>query len=341
MKLNPVLPVIILIIFTLSLSASPWPSEVEEVKIPENSSVSVDGDLTSGKLITDLSWASSSSVACFPATQNESFRGKHVFYGTYIPPYSIMKITVIPEPGMDISLYAYTTSTKDFNRLPPKLYSCGGCEASYNNGKPNPGKEESVEINAIRNPYNVVIGVAGPKGITSGKYKLKIDLKTKAKEPEVKGELNVTEIKNEGKEVQVKGNLKNGQLMPVEWANSSQTACFPATQNENFRGNHVFYRTPLPAYSMIEITAVPENADVDVNLYAYRVAATDYKTMPPDVRTGACEASFSYQGLNPGKEEKVTFYSARNPYNIVIAVAGPKGVTTGAYTLKINVTSRK
>ena len=32
----------------------------------------------------------------------------------------------------------------------------------------------SVKLNATANPYNVVIGVAGPKGVTVGEYSLAI-----------------------------------------------------------------------------------------------------------------------------------------------------------------------
>ncbi len=178
------------------LFAGKWPKGVKELKIKSNTTFTIAGNLKNGRIIKDLSWASSGSVACFPATQNESFRGKHVFYGTYIPRQSIMKIKVIPSKELNISLYAYMISTTDFERFPP-------------------------------------------------------------------------------------------------------------------------------------------------DLYAYRLSSKDFKTMPPKVYTGACEASFSYRGRNPGEEEKVQFYSARNPYNIIIGVAGPENVTSGEFTLKAKLTSRK
>ena len=341
MKKLSIITILILCLAGL-LFAGKWPEGVKELKIKSNTTFTIAGNLKNGKIIEDLSWASSSSVACFPATQNESFRGKHVFYGTYIPPQSIMKIKVIPSEELNISLYAYMISTTDFERFPPNLHTCLSCEASYNNGKPNPGQEESIRLNAIKHPYNVVIAVAGPKGVEQGKYKLQVELITRAPEPVISGELPVTDIKSEqNKEVEIKGDIKNGQLIPVSWANSGQVACFPATQNENFKGNHVFFRTQLPAYSILDITLVPAKPDVDVNLYAYRLSSTDFKTMPPKVYTGACESSFSYQGRNPGEEEKVQFYSARNPYNIIIGVAGPENITSGEFTLKAKLTSRK
>ncbi len=175
MKKLSIITILILCLAGL-LFAGKWPKGVKELKIKSNTTFTIAGNLKNGKIIKDLSWASSGSVACFPATQNESFRGNHVFYGTYIPPKSIMKIKVIPSKELNISLYAYMISTTDFERFPPNLHTCLSCEASYNNGKPNPGQEESIRLNAIKHPYNVVIAVAGPENITSGEFILKAKL---------------------------------------------------------------------------------------------------------------------------------------------------------------------
>ena len=35
----------------------------------------------------------------------------------------------------------------------------------------------AVKLNAIKNPYNVVIGVAGPKGVTTGEFAVEVTLK--------------------------------------------------------------------------------------------------------------------------------------------------------------------
>ncbi len=336
--------IIVLMIQITLTGAGNWPKNVKPVKLKKNASTSIIGNLSKGKILSSLRWASRSSVACFPTTQNDSFKGNHVFFGTTIPSYSTLQITLIPEKNTDLNLYAYMMSTKTFNKLPPKLYSALSCEASYNKGtgKPNPEKSESVYLNSIRNPYNVIIGVAGPKGVTKGKFKLKFEFKTRAEEPKVKGRIKVRVIKSKmNKTMQTKGNLKNGQLMPVRWANSSQVACFPATQNEKFQGNQVFYRTQLPAYSILTIKAIPIDANTDVNLYAYRIGVKDRSNLPPKVHTGAAEASYSPGSHNPGAKETVQFYSANNPYNIIICVSGPKGVTEGKYKLQVKLKSRK
>ena len=47
--------------------------------------------------------------------------------------------------------------------------------------RPKRGKTQdhtrTITFNAIGNPYNVLIGVSGPKGATAGGFTLKVDLK--------------------------------------------------------------------------------------------------------------------------------------------------------------------
>lgn len=64
-----------------------WPKGVSVVKIEKGKTVSVEGELEAGSAIADLGFASKSSVACFPATQNEKFRGHRVFFATELPPH--------------------------------------------------------------------------------------------------------------------------------------------------------------------------------------------------------------------------------------------------------------
>ncbi|MEW5853139.1 MAG: hypothetical protein AB2A00_30435 [Myxococcota bacterium] len=160
--------------------ASPWPANVTEVKVEKGKTASVKGSLDKGAVVEDLTWAANSSVACFPATQNERFRGNHVFYATQIPPKSIMKITVVPDdPKADMSIYAYTVGTTNY-ALPPKLSSVVSCEAEHKWDRPKKGKTQdhtrTVQLNAVGNPYNVVIAVAGPKDVKAGSYTLNIEL---------------------------------------------------------------------------------------------------------------------------------------------------------------------
>jgi hypothetical protein len=170
-----------LVLFTASTALAGWPAGVTVIKTEKGKIATVKGNLKAGKLVDDLSFASRSSVACFPATQNERFRGNHVFFATGIPPQSEMTITVTPkDTSADLSIYAYEVGTNNFT-LPPELATCVTCEAEHKWDRPKKGKTQdhtrSVKLNAIKNPYNVVIGVSGPKGATAGDFTLTIDLK--------------------------------------------------------------------------------------------------------------------------------------------------------------------
>ncbi len=161
-------------------AAAQFPPSVTSIKSEKGKTVSVTGKLEAGAPISDLSWAAKSSVACFPATQNERFRGNHVLYGTTIPPKSIMTVTVTPkDPKQDVSVYAYTVGTNNYT-LPPALSSCVSCEAEYKWDRPKKGKTQdhtrTIKLNAATNPYNVVIGVSGPKDATAGEFTVDVKL---------------------------------------------------------------------------------------------------------------------------------------------------------------------
>ncbi|MFT5779376.1 MAG: hypothetical protein ACI837_002334 [Crocinitomicaceae bacterium] len=153
---------------------------IYSVTAEKGKTTSYTGDLKDGCKIHDLSFASYSSVACFPGTQNLKFTGNHVFYTTQIPDHAIMEITVIPDNKNDnFSIYAYqdgTTSTV----FPPELSSCVSCEAEHKWDYKKRGKTQdhtrTVSLNAIANPYRVVIGIVGADGLTEGGFKLEIKM---------------------------------------------------------------------------------------------------------------------------------------------------------------------
>jgi hypothetical protein len=160
-------------------SSKGFPASVTAVESKANQVVSVKGNLDNGMEISDLSWASSSSVACFPATQNSKFRAKHVLFSTSLPPRSILKITAKPtDESKDLSIYAYQVGTNNFSVV-PNLPSAVSCEAEHKWDYPKKDQVQtsarSVSLNATTNPYNVVIGVTGPAG-ASGEFTLEIEL---------------------------------------------------------------------------------------------------------------------------------------------------------------------
>lgn len=160
-----------------------WPANVTFIASKSNESVSADGDLASGKPMDDLSWASSSSNACFPATQNSKFRGNHVLFATSIPARSILTVSATPEQeSMNLSIYAYMMGANSYD-LVPDLARCITCEADHKWDRPWKGKvqtsERHVEFqNPTGNTYNIVIGVSSPAGVVGGKFR--VELKTKS-----------------------------------------------------------------------------------------------------------------------------------------------------------------
>jgi hypothetical protein len=65
----------------------------------------------------------------------------------------------------------------------PELSSCVTCEAEHKWDYPKKGKTQdhtrSVYLNALNNPYRVVIGVAGAEGLATGTFKLQVTVTPK------------------------------------------------------------------------------------------------------------------------------------------------------------------
>jgi hypothetical protein len=322
-------------------------TKATKVTAKPNGAVEVNGSLNGGTQIA-LAWAANSSVACFPATQNDQFDGNHVAFETAIPAHAEMTITATPkDSSTDISLYAYMMGTTG-NYLPPNVPTALSCEASYgtkNYKNPyNPGQPETVKLNAIAHPYKVIIGVAGAKKLTSGSFTLKIELKVAASEPTGK----LTQATKVGSKpngtVQVSGALNGGTQIALSWASNSSVACFPATKNDHFDGNHVAFETTIPAHSEMTITATPTSSSTDISLYAYEMG-TSSSYLPPDVPTAlSCEASYgtnSYSSpYNPGKPETVKLNAIAHPYKVIIGVAGARKTTSGSFKLQIQLKTK-
>ncbi len=152
-----------------------------KIESKKGSIVSVSNNLKNGEKIEDLSWASKSSVACFPATQNSKFRGNHVLFFTDLPSYSNMDIELIPlNENANFSLWGYQVAPND-EQLPPNLSSCVSCEADYKWDYPKRGKTQghkrTIQFTAIKNSYKIVIGVVGGDEDVEGEFELVITSK--------------------------------------------------------------------------------------------------------------------------------------------------------------------
>lgn len=171
--------------FTLEVSLEGGEPAVEKeqpeiplyrVKGEKGQTLSYQGNLHEGVFVYRLDWAWDSQNACFPSTRQEHFKGHHQLYLTELPRYSELTVTLVPDdPDAKLNLYGYSIGSE--LRLIPNLSSCVSCEASYQPRRGQPSSVRQVEFRAINNPYQVVIGVAGAEGVTSGSYQLQINLK--------------------------------------------------------------------------------------------------------------------------------------------------------------------
>lgn len=317
------------------------------VTLKNGKTVTVSGNLFQGSTV-DLKFATSSQVACFPANLNDHYDGRHLLFTTELPPESVLDIEAIPSKSdVDISLYAYTMGTTS-NYLPPNVPRAVSCESSQGTNKRseryNPGGAEKVSLNAIRNPYKVVIGVAGAQKLEKGAFTLKLTLVTKAAAPTGKITKATAITLQKGKTAKVSGKLDGGAQVDLDFAQKSQTACFVGTQFSHFDGNQVAYVVDLPKQSNLDIKAIPSDKNLDISLYAYSMGTTnDY--LPPNVPSAvSCEASFGTnkysQPYNPGGAEDVRLNAINNPYKVVIVVAGAQKVTKGSFSLEVTLSDR-
>ncbi|MCC6623646.1 MAG: hypothetical protein IT385_20480 [Deltaproteobacteria bacterium] len=315
-----------------------------EVKAGQNK---VSGKIDGGVEI-DLDWAQSSSVACFPGNHFEAFSGKHVLYRFDLPARSTAKISLTGKSKTaDLNLYAYRAAVGE-RLLPPEIPGTQ-CEASYATKvpgtKPNPGETESVEMVAIQHPYTIYIGVAGYQGVTSGDFELVVDLVTAA--PEKTGRITsaIAVPVEIGKTASLEGKLDGGVEIPLSWAANSNVACFGEHHARHFEGKHVLYRFEQPPGTSVSVKATPKVKDLDISLYVYRTGRGDTTSLPPEVPSATCEASYGNRDLerspNPGVAQGVDgLITIGNPYTVWIGVAGAAGVTSGEYTLEVEVKAR-
>ena len=147
-----------------------WPASVEPACVGQDIIVS----LGAGSTI-DLDWADESDVACFPGTENLNFDGSHVFFWFAQPESSTLTVTATPEPGIDSSVYVIQSASR--YEVPPDVVSAVACEAGYDaQADNNPGEADIATVTATTNPYDVLIGVAGAGGTTSGSVTLSLAL---------------------------------------------------------------------------------------------------------------------------------------------------------------------
>ncbi|MBT9559244.1 MAG: hypothetical protein IV100_24635, partial [Myxococcales bacterium] len=213
----------------------------------------------------------------------------------------------------------------------------------------NPGEPEYIHFeNPTGNSYNIFFAVTGTTQSTEGGFKVDVVRKA-APAPHCAASLpgapqsawpaTVTKVGVMNGVGSSSGNLSAGACSNLDFASDSGVACFPATQNAAFQGNLVHYALaePLPPNSTASIEVIPA-AGVDVSLFGYTTATTSFFVPPYVPSVSVCEASYATGAANPGQSEWITFNNPTgNSYNVFFSVAGPAGVTAGAFTVKVKV----
>lgn len=145
--------------------------EAQDIEAPGT----FEGDVANG-LGIDLAWAADSSVACWPTTEDANFNGNHVFFRLSQPEQSVLRATLEPDSGVDLSLYLLQFG-QGSEQLPPAVSQAVSCEAGYDQTNDNnPGQAEDAALTATTNAYDVIIGVAGAGGTTDGGFRLVLAL---------------------------------------------------------------------------------------------------------------------------------------------------------------------
>lgn len=310
---------------------------LKEIPVPAGVPVEISEDLKDGFDMTHLSWASREGMNCFSTKDHRYFRGNHRLYLVKLPAYSEMKVQLTPEGKSNINLYGMLQLPDHKGRLPAETHFTPLCQASFSRTRIPPVDPRAIFLKTSNQDYFAIIGAAGPVGTTSGAFRIRIDLQTSSDNPSIQDppEVQNLTLPREGR-LELSGNLRDGKPLPVRWANRTDAMCFPPVLNKHFKGNQLFYRITIPASTKTEITAFPDY-NVDINLVVYKnEGGVDGKkvNLPPDGIPQRCESSTTFQE-NPGVREKVTFYSGPEPYDAIILVASPHGVTEGDFKLVI------
>jgi hypothetical protein len=128
------------------------------------------------------------------------------------------------------------------------------------------------------------------------------------------------------------GDLTEGAVIDdLEWANSSPLFCWPATENENFDGAHVFFPVDLPSGREVAMRVEPASG-VDVSVYVLIGSSSE----PPSTVASRCEEqSDATNDRNPGQAEVVWAIGGNSDQPGLLGVAGAHGATSGAFDVEI------
>lgn len=114
-------------------------------------------------------WFDNSDVACDPF--GTDYPPPFRVYSLPMPAQSDWDVVATPMAGTDVSLVAWTQGADDRSCRPERGIRVVSCEVS-NGGMA--GAEERVRLNAVQNPFRLVILVATPPGGTPGAFRVRV-----------------------------------------------------------------------------------------------------------------------------------------------------------------------
>ncbi|MFK7780153.1 MAG: hypothetical protein QM490_03310 [Candidatus Gracilibacteria bacterium] len=139
------------------------------LKFDDNHKVSYTGNISSGKIMEDLSWASKPLVKCFDSSKNDNFNGNVVLHRVLLGKNKTANVKLISENNeSNLTMYVYKTDSLSKVFPPEKEYT--------HDCKINITKDISKEIEMKGNTItsDIVIGISGSNGILEGGYTLEI-----------------------------------------------------------------------------------------------------------------------------------------------------------------------
>lgn len=163
-----------------NMTSTTAPANVHYIKLKKFGKTTVNGNLSSGSVLQDLSWATTSQMACWPSIRDIEFEGKHVGYWFDLPERSVVKITVTPRhSNRRINIYGYAGF--DLKTIPPAHVYTNICEAAHPTwvGQPNlneASKPQTIEFNTTTRRTSIYFAVAGARNVLEGDYTVSINI---------------------------------------------------------------------------------------------------------------------------------------------------------------------
>jgi len=138
----------------------------------------------------------------------------------------------------------------------------------------------------------------------------------------------------------VSGDLSDGMILnTLDWAWSSNIACFVTPAQDWYKGNHVFYQIDLPTQSIITINLIPDDSSQSMSLYAFTKAAGS-TLLPTEISSCvSCEADPNANFGSVIESRSIELNATTNPYSVMIGVAGAENGISGSFKLEVIILS--